>query len=664
MRQLALCGLLLSVLLAGVAVFNTAESANTRRANQDRALQAAVGSETGRVEGSAREMSTAAAQMLANPAVRGLLGSMPLSPQGRSADLAYAATALASYERTAVVPLASACIDFASGRQLVCAPDAHPTIFPLALGDRFATLAAETSGGAATSTFLSPLNGRPTVAYVAPLRVGGKLLGLVHFDIDSSAAQGASLLVSVPDVRMELAGYEDGWLMLHGRALPLVRSGAGSSAGTRGEGTASGQTRWTLDQEHRSMITTLPVPIGGTRRQLAVFATYLAPDPNLLNAWSAGRLAVLALALAMLIGSVAALVTANRRMLRELATDPLTRLRNRRALMEELPRVCQRATEEQPAFLWFFDLNGFKSYNDSFGHLAGDALLTRLGNRLQDSVRPFGSVYRLGGDEFCALVSAPVSNPLALFHQARQALAEHGGAFAVTASAGAVEIPRETSDPTHALRLADQHMYRDKAASRGGAAELVTAVLHAALAQRHPELDEHSSDVAGDVELLARTIGLEEDLVEMIIRAGDLHDVGKLGIPDEIIAKPGPLSEREWELMRLHTVMGERIIAAAGPSLERIAPLVRASHERWDGQGYPDGLAGEQIPLGARIITICDSFRAMLSERPYKKPMSLPDALAELRRCAGSQFDPRLVEVFCTIVAEQSAFDRHRSAAG
>jgi len=116
--------------------------------------------------------------------------------------------------------------------------------------------------------------------------------------------------------------------------------------------------------------------------------------------------------------------------------------------------------------------------------------------------------------------------------------------------------------------------------------------------------------------------------------------------------------------MRLHTVMGERIIAAAGPSLERIAPLVRASHERWDGQGYPDGLAGEQIPLGARIITICDSFRAMLSERPYKKPMSLPDALAELRRCAGSQFDPRLVEVFCTIVAEQSAFDRHRSAAG
>ena len=162
-------------------------------------------------------------------------------------------------------------------------------------------------------------------------------------------------------------------------------------------------------------------------------------------------------------------------------------------------------------------------------------------------------------------------------------------------------------------------MYREKATSRGGAAELITAVLHAALAQRHPDLGEHSDDVAADVELLARTIGLDEETIGLIIKAGDLHDVGKLGIPDEIITKPGPLSEEEWEFMRQHTVMGEQIIAAAGPSLDRIGPLVRASHERWDGKGYPDGLAGEEIPLGARIITICDSFRAMLDERVYKQ---------------------------------------------
>jgi len=205
-------------------------------------------------------------------------------------------------------------------------------------------------------------------------------------------------------------------------------------------------------------------------------------------------------------------------------------------------------------------------------------------------------------------------------------------------------------------------MYREKATSRGGAAELITCVLHAALAQRHPDLGEHSDDVAGDVELLARTIGLDEETIGLIIKAGDLHDVGKLGIPDEIITRPGPLSESEWTFMKQHTVMGEQIIAAAGPSLAQIGPLVRASHERWDGKGYPDGLAGEKIPLGARIITICDSFRAMLDERSYKDAMSVEDALAELRRCAGTQFDPHLVEVFCRLVGERAAPEWMRSS--
>ena len=150
-----------------------------------------------------------------------------------------------------------------------------------------------------------------------------------------------------------------------------------------------------------------------------------------------------------------------------------------------------------------------------------------------------------------------------------------------------MEIPRETTEPSQALRLADQHMYREKLVGQTGAAELITAVLHAALAQRHPDLGEHSNDVASDVEMLARTIGLDENAIELVVKAGDLHDVGKLGIPDEIVTKPGPLSDQEWEFMRQHTVMGEQIIAAAGPSLERIAPLVRASHERWDGMGYP-----------------------------------------------------------------------------
>ncbi len=120
-----------------------------------------------------------------------------------------------------------------------------------------------------------------------------------------------------------------------------------------------------------------------------------------------------------------------------------------------------------------------------------------------------------------------------------------------------------------------------------------------------------------------------------MVKAGDLHDVGKLGIPDEIITKPGPLNEQEWAFMKQHTVMGQQIIAAAGPSLERIGPLVRASHERWDGMGYPDGLVGEEIPLGARIIAICDSFRAMMDERVYK-PRNVPRA-THSRSCAAAR---------------------------
>ena len=497
--------------------------------------------------------------------------------------------------------------------------------------------------------FVSPVTGQISVAFVVPLRIAGLLRGLVHFDVSAAAAQGSKLVVDdVPGVHVSLAGYEDGKVMVSGHSRPQPVGGPADSA----PGAPTGGTRWwTLGGAHRTIVAPLTLGIGGARRDLAVVASDTSPDPNLLNSWGPGMLAVLALALAMLAGSVAALVAANRRMMRELTTDPLTRLRNRRALLEDLDRACELASEERPAFLWFFDLNGFKGYNDSFGHLAGDALLARLGRRLAEAVGIHGSVYRLGGDEFCALVIAPQVNPLTLFHQAREALREEGGAFTVDCSAGAVEIPRDAREATDALRLADQHMYRDKAASRDGAAELITAVLHAALAQRHPELDEHSSDVAGDVELLARSLGLENDAVEMVVMAGDLHDVGKLGIPDEIITKAGPLSESEWGFMRQHTVMGERIIAAAGPSLERIAPLVRASHERWDGKGYPDGLEGEQIPLGARIITICDSFRAMMSERPYKKPIGQAEALAELHRCAGSQFDPRLVEVFCGLIA-------------
>jgi diguanylate cyclase (GGDEF)-like protein len=654
MRRFALIGLVVSLLLGGVAVLETSESVGSKRDKQDRLLQAAVSNEVALISGSQRQIATALSLMVVNPAVAQLLSGREIPPGAHGIDATDTAASLAAIQRSSLVSLTAACLDNDQGRQLACAPNVRARVFPLALGHQFAAIANASASGGGSRTFVSPVTGQPSVAFVAPIRAEGRTLGFVHLDMTALAALGADLLVEggTPNVHIQLGSYASGRIVLaagtvgtHADALPRTLSVGGATLGEHPQSL--------LDAGHRAMVAVLPMAVDGTHDGLAVLAGESRPDPDFFNAWSAELLTVLATAILALLCSIAGLVVSNRRVIRELTTDELTGLRNRRALLEELPRVCQRASEERPAFLWFFDLNGFKRYNDSFGHLAGDRLLSRLGARLRQAIGRHGSVYRLGGDEFCALITTAVADPHALFVRAREALSEQGGAFTVTCAAGVVEIPREAHEPMRALRLADQHMYREKATSHG-AAELITAVLHAALAQRHPDLGEHCDDVAGDVELLARAVGLEEEAINLIITAGDLHDVGKLGIPDEILAKPGPLNDEEWQFMMQHTIMGESIIAAAGPSLDRVGPLVRASHERWDGRGYPDGLREEEIPLGARIITICDSFHAMLDERVYKRAMSLGDALRELRRCAGTQFDPHLVEVFCHLVGERS----------
>jgi HD-GYP domain-containing protein (c-di-GMP phosphodiesterase class II) len=178
-------------------------------------------------------------------------------------------------------------------------------------------------------------------------------------------------------------------------------------------------------------------------------------------------------------------------------------------------------------------------------------------------------------------------------------------------------------------------------------------VLIRALAERDPGLSEHLDGVTELVEQVARRAGVPgEDLVQLR-HAASLHDIGKVAIPDAIIAKPGPLDDEEWAFIRRHTEIGERILAAA-PALRPAATLVRASHEAWDGSGYPDRLAGEDIPLGARIIAVCDAFDAMISDRPYAKARTTKEALAELRRCAGSQFDPEIVRVFEHVMAARA----------
>jgi two-component system, cell cycle response regulator len=315
-------------------------------------------------------------------------------------------------------------------------------------------------------------------------------------------------------------------------------------------------------------------------------------------------------------------------------TDKLTGLPNRRALLADLERASDHT-------LVFFDLDGFKDYNDAFGHHAGDALLQRQAPRLA----AVGPAYRLGGDEFCVLLEGRRDEGDALVLAAVEALSERGDGFEIGASFGLVVPGR---DPAEALRLADERMYARKRRRRAGQRGPARDVLVQAMAER--DLDAHSRHVARLAAAAGRRLGLDAEELDVLVRAAELHDVGKLAIPAAILDKPGPLDDAEWALMRQHTIAGERILAVA-ESMRPVARIVRASHERWDGGGYPDGLGGEAIPLGARIVCACDALEAMLSRRAYKEPIALEDALAELRRCAGTQFDPRVVEVVVAIAA-------------
>jgi two-component system, cell cycle response regulator len=179
-----------------------------------------------------------------------------------------------------------------------------------------------------------------------------------------------------------------------------------------------------------------------------------------------------------------------------------------------------------------------------------------------------------------------------------------------------------------------------------------SGVLLRAQSERDRALGQHATNVAELAQPVARRLGLADEELRRVRQVAELHDVGKFAIPDAILDKPGALTSDEWELVRRHPIVGQRIVAAA-PALADIAELVRATHERFDGAG-PDGLAGEDIPLVARIVAVCDAFDAMTSTRPHRPALSVDEALAELRRCAGTQFDPAVVAAFLAEQAERS----------
>ncbi len=329
----------------------------------------------------------------------------------------------------------------------------------------------------------------------------------------------------------------------------------------------------------------------------------------------------------------------------EAATDALTQLGNRRALTREIEICLSETSQDRRYALALFDLDGFKQYNDNFGHSAGDALLTRLGAALAATMSGIGTAYRIGGDEFVILAQVD-SDGTEIAWLAAAALHEQGDGFEIACSYGLVLLPTEANSSNTALHLADQRMYEQKTSSRSSTVQHeVTDALVKMLNEHANGLEAHVSGVGEHAQQLAIQLRLEDSEVHRITIAARLHDVGKSAIPHTILNKAGSLDKEEWEFMRRHTLIGERIMLAV-PSLAPVAGLVRSSHERWDGSGYPDQLASDQIPFGSRIIAVCDAFDAMVSERPYAKGITVAEALAELERCAGTQFDPEIVQVF------------------
>ncbi len=404
-------------------------------------------------------------------------------------------------------------------------------------------------------------------------------------------------------------------------------------------------------------------------------------------------------------------------------TDGLTSLKTHRFFMQALDGEWRRSPRSgRPFSLIILDLDGFKQLNERLGHLEGDKVLTAVARVLEASSRQSNTVARYGGDQFAFLVpeaTAEQAQILAERVRANLAADSYLSSRSVTASFGIGTFPVHGVTPEEIVRVAESGMYLAKhekgnrvrvasnspdAPTTGWEQQLLQAYLGVAVKRMfatgpevfnqylarfeaatggngdNPSLMDtvtalaftidakdhytqgHSQSVSRLAAQIGQQIGLEKEELEEIRLAGILHDIGKIGVPESLLNKPSCLTPDEYELMKSHTTLGERILAPLKfKAIEAIKKIVRHHHERMDGKGYPDGLSGEDIPLGARIITIADCYDTIISDRAYKKASPLEDALEELRRGRGTQFDAKLLDAFLNSLA--SAQPTRRGAA-
>jgi two-component system cell cycle response regulator len=367
------------------------------------------------------------------------------------------------------------------------------------------------------------------------------------------------------------------------------------------------------------------------------------------------------------------------------SSDPLTHLPNHRSMVATLDLELERAARyDRPLGVLFMDIDRFKSVNDTFGHRIGDVALRELSHRARAAVRTVDYVGRWGGEEFIAVLpETDNEGAVVVAERVRAAIAELRFAsepdMKITCSIGIAMFPDDANDADDLIALADEAMYAAKwlgrnqvrsisdpstqavasqrsIAERGDEATISSTVeaLAGLVDARDHYTGLHAADVASLARRLAGILGLSWEECAMIDMAGRLHDIGKVAIPDEILLKPGKLTAMEWDLMKTHPGVGGDVLSRI-PKLRSLAPMVRGHHERFDGGGYPDGLVGQEIPIGSRILSVADAYSAMTTNRPYRKAILETEALAEMRRCAGSQFDPSVVDALEHLVSGPTA---------
>lgn len=357
-------------------------------------------------------------------------------------------------------------------------------------------------------------------------------------------------------------------------------------------------------------------------------------------------------------------------------TDGLTKLYNHRYMHERLDEEIARGTRFGSAFsLIMLDLDFFKTYNDTYGHLAGDEVLNSVARCIQSSIRNIDMAFRYGGEEFAVILpETMLDGAFVAAERIRERIEQksHSGRAVVTASLGIASWPTDGVTKEQILASADKALYAAKETGRNRtcapsdvkkqglvtvdaesetqriAISMIFALAATVDAKDHYTYG-HSRKVSQYAVTMAEAMNLPKDKISVIRNAGLLHDIGKIGVPDSVLNKEGVLDEQEWRQIKAHPELGVEILRYVA-ELSNALPIILNHHEHYDGSGYPAGLIGEDIPLEARLLSIADAYDAMTSLRPYHNQRSPQDAINELKRCAGTNFDPELVEIFCKVI--------------